>query len=579
MITPRVQEVLNRMGATQRSRVLEALGTSLSEHEEFHPLASQIAMSWLYAGGDEDSFLEAIETSELGISYPRHNRLGYHSVRAFAKAERDFTPVDPGTDNINHRLQQVYSAVEESSMRPPLKATALALVSIGIDRGLYTVNASVRELAELSGNSAKTCAKHLKELAGKDPNPARKREFVPMRFPLLRSSPEQAAPEDAATSVIELDYGLGIEEVGNKVTPNTHIGVRGLGVTRFHTFPMTTTQEVHWYWETTGSKAGEVYARLTTTPKLVSAIATYGGGKPLDRKTVSRHLEDLIRFGLAREEAIGKRRGYAVVPGASWAKAYQGYRVYEFKTNHWQKIAKRSNQYEQDRVNFQRVTMARQAIESGARDSSGGIVLDISDHWEQVPEPGVAASSDTRNYRTREFRQERESLFSEGKRRCIRCWSVLDLSEFTTARNGANGVNSTCNECRVQDQLERYTGLFESLRDGEKRAREAGLPAEHLTASEVLEYWSNHGIDPWECVATGKQLTQDTRNIDHVRALSDADSPGHVLSNIVPVHAEYNRFKGTKPIPEAVAGWWENSTEKPKDSTGIEGSYVIEGWS
>lgn len=163
------------------------------------------------------------------------------------------------------------------------------------------------------------------------------------------------------------------------------------------------------------------------------------------------------------------------------------------------------------------------------------------------------------NTRSKDFRQERQQLFEQGLRRCIRCLEVKNLGDYTTATNGANGINSTCNECRRQDQLDRYHGLFESLRDGERRARAAGAPAEHLTPQEVIDYWNTAGVNPWECAATGRPLSQATRHVDHIRPLSSPSTTGHVLGNIVPVHAEFNRVKGNRHLVVALADWHANT--------------------
>lgn len=184
------------------------------------------------------------------------------------------------------------------------------------------------------------------------------------------------------------------------------------------------------------------------------------------------------------------------------------------------------------------------------------------------------------NVRTAEFRSERQSLFREGKRRCNRCHRVKNLAtSFTSARLGANGFNGECNLCKRRSHNRRYSGLYEALKDGEKRAREAGAPVESFTPHELLAFWEGVGIDPWVCTATGVALDQETRNIDHVQPLCLPGNAGHTLRNVVPVLAEYNRWKGAKPTVEAVAGWWAKPGNEPKPSEGIAGSFIIEGWS
>ncbi|WP_295646113.1 hypothetical protein [uncultured Corynebacterium sp.] len=184
------------------------------------------------------------------------------------------------------------------------------------------------------------------------------------------------------------------------------------------------------------------------------------------------------------------------------------------------------------------------------------------------------------NSRSKKFRAERLRLFEQGKRRCITCHRVKRIDTcYTTSVRGANGINGECNRCKRNSHQDRYSGLYEALKDGEKRAREAGAPVESFTPHELLAFWEGVGIDPWVCAATGVALDQETRNIDHVQPLCLPGDAGHTLRNVVPVLAEYNRWKGAKPAVEAVAGWWAKPGNEPKPSEGIAGSFIIEGWS
>ena len=62
----------------------------------------------------------------------------------------------------------------------------------------------------------------------------------------------------------------------------------------------------------------------------------------------------------------------------------------------------------------------------------------------------------------------------------------------------------------------------------------------------MFDYWESQGIDPWECVWTGVKLTLETVQWDHLVALSDPASPGHVVTNLVPASASANRAKHSK---------------------------------
>lgn len=66
----------------------------------------------------------------------------------------------------------------------------------------------------------------------------------------------------------------------------------------------------------------------------------------------------------------------------------------------------------------------------------------------------------------------------------------------------------------------------------------------------MLKYWENHGIDPWKCFHTGEDLVREpgypnSRTIDHVQPLSDPESAGHVIENVVPCSRDYNNHKHT----------------------------------
>ncbi|MUL85041.1 MULTISPECIES: hypothetical protein [unclassified Mycolicibacterium] len=87
--------------------------------------------------------------------------------------------------------------------------------------------------------------------------------------------------------------------------------------------------------------------------------------------------------------------------------------------------------------------------------------------------------------------------------------------------------------------------IREKLRRGKNRASKAGLPAHAITKAELLADWQRRGIDPDRCVYTG-ELLQDDWNIDHAVPLSHPNTPGHVVTNIVPCNPRANRSKGRR---------------------------------
>ena len=84
------------------------------------------------------------------------------------------------------------------------------------------------------------------------------------------------------------------------------------------------------------------------------------------------------------------------------------------------------------------------------------------------------------------------------------------------------------------------------LSGGRARARENDRPYEWFLSAELFDYWESRGIDPWVCVWTGEKLTPETVQWDHLIALSDPDSPGHVPSNLVPASASANSSKSNR---------------------------------
>ncbi|WP_328358573.1 hypothetical protein OG976_04745 [Mycobacterium sp. NBC_00419] len=84
--------------------------------------------------------------------------------------------------------------------------------------------------------------------------------------------------------------------------------------------------------------------------------------------------------------------------------------------------------------------------------------------------------------------------------------------------------------------------LEERLRRGRLRAERAGVVAKHITADELIADWERRGIDPARCVYTWEPL-QDGWHIDHAVPLSQPNTPGHVVNNLVPCNQRANVAK------------------------------------
>lgn len=379
-MTNPVRELAN---AVHREAALELLNTAEDDHDEHYRLLCKLAMHWLHGGGSEQGFYDAVDTSTLGDSFHRPNRLGYFASRAWEAAQDAWEPLVPDdnttTATVMDKLRAVYEAVQSSGMRPRLKATALALVGTGIQRGgIYTVRVSERELAELSGNSQKTVHRHLIELQGKDPNPNRKKKaFKKLVTPLVSEVTAAEVTGHCTEIVINLDYGEGVEVV-NRYSPNYYTPIQGLGESCFPTFK----DDVLEYFGTTTGKALDVYERLSSVPETVSGVGSAWPGAVLDRGTVKKHLVDFVQAGLAETVTKGKRTLYKLADTQDWFQAYEYYEVKHKMNQRAKTLEKRKQQFEKDRGDFARVVAAKTA----AREEHGGIVFELGDHWQEIPD-------------------------------------------------------------------------------------------------------------------------------------------------------------------------------------------------
>ena len=363
-----------------REAALELLDTAEDDHDEHYRLLCRLAMHWQHGGGSEDGFYDAVDNSTLGDSFHRPNRLGYFARRAWEAVENAWEPSQGGGGtSVLDRLRAVYEAVKGSGMRPKLKATAIALVGTGIQRGgIYTVRVSERELAELSGNSQKTVHRHLIELQGKDPNPHRKsKRFRKLVVPLIDEVVSAESAGFCTELVINLGFGDGVE-VGNCDSPNNYTPIQGLDESCFPTFE----QEVLNYLSTTNGKALDVYQRLSGTPDTVSGLGSAWPGAVVDRGTVKKHLVDFVDAGIAEKVTKGKRVLYKKASKPDWFRAYEFYGVKEKMKQRAVVLEKRSRQFEKERGDFARVVAARAA----RRESHGGIVFELGDLWQEVPD-------------------------------------------------------------------------------------------------------------------------------------------------------------------------------------------------
>ncbi|WP_165765354.1 hypothetical protein [Corynebacterium hadale] len=150
------------------------------------------------------------------------------------------------------------------------------------------------------------------------------------------------------------------------------------------------------------------------------------------------------------------------------------------------------------------------------------------------------------------IREKNQELRERGRKICNTCGVEQDLNtDFQPDKRLSDGRAGRCRTCankQVQADRAAADGLEQALENGYYRAIYKSLPAEKITRAELLVYWDDMGINPWECFHTGVPLRREpgysnSRTIDHVQPLSDPESAGHVLENVVPCSSAYNNYK------------------------------------
>lgn len=142
-------------------------------------------------------------------------------------------------------------------------------------------------------------------------------------------------------------------------------------------------------------------------------------------------------------------------------------------------------------------------------------------------------------------------MTNQATKTCTKCAETKPTTEFYPVKTGSDKLRSACKKCTGVDSA-RFTKSrraegrwFHSIKNGRHRASKAGLPVELFDEEEMLTYWKEHNIDPDHSYYTGHPLG-DVHNLDHKIPLDEKDSPGHVLSNVVPTLPGENRVKSNK---------------------------------
>ena len=177
----------------------------------------------------------------------------------------------------------------------------------------------------------------------------------------------------------------------------------------------------------------------------------------------------------------------------------------------------------------------------------------------------------------REQREQREELLAQGLKKCTKCTQDLPLERFRVRADGYAGRRSSCIECQLaaeaayreshrdedrqsssrwREQNPEYARdrsawyrtnepLRKRLHHGAVRARKAGVRTDRITPDELLADWERRGIDASRDAYTGQPL-ETGWHLDHAVPLSTPDTPGHVVTNLVPCNKSINTSKSNK---------------------------------
>lgn len=168
--------------------------------------------------------------------------------------------------------------------------------------------------------------------------------------------------------------------------------------------------------------------------------------------------------------------------------------------------------------------------------------------------------------------EHRPCIYPVGSKRCPRCDETKNFTQFSCNRSNKDGLDSQCKSCsseagkryRARDgYAQRHNQKMTAYRlahpwshrlyKGYQRARDKGLPAEKITRDQLLQYWESIGIDPWVSAYSGQEIPQDQYSIDHVEPLSNPESKGHVLNNLVPCLLGENSSKRNRHFIDLLA--------------------------
>lgn len=169
----------------------------------------------------------------------------------------------------------------------------------------------------------------------------------------------------------------------------------------------------------------------------------------------------------------------------------------------------------------------------------------------QAQRPGEQPPGGLTKDEKQAIKERNKELEQQGRRICHTCGVEQDLEQGFSKQDKGRSYFARCKACsNMAEKLRRRakTGLKQAPRNGYHRAGTYGRPAVFVPEQEIIEFWRSRGLDENRCAYTQVELTPEpghsnSRTIDHVQPLSDPESAGHVLENILPCSRDYNRHK------------------------------------
>ncbi|WP_326544660.1 hypothetical protein QGN31_23355 [Mycobacterium sp. 2-64] len=139
--------------------IAELVENAYNGNSDFNSRAFTAALWFVGHDLSEDDYVDYVSTSGIGIGYQR-NDLTKRLRKTYQDAEDKYDPALAGGSappGFAEKMAELYEAIEGSTRRD--KAHALALVQHAINTGHNPVNASVRQLADISGRTLEATRK------------------------------------------------------------------------------------------------------------------------------------------------------------------------------------------------------------------------------------------------------------------------------------------------------------------------------------------------------------------------------------------------------------------------------------